>query len=168
MHSDTTEAHVIALLKSYITDKKTIEAIHHAMARTTGVSFDDMTKKMSFARTDDLGASLGDISDRTTYIMLNNQQKTDDDNDSASEIVAQIVALENKCGEIETLIPVLESKQREVIRLRYIIGLKRPEICAKIGFAPRTYDKYHREAINHLCELYEKVYGHKELGKKET
>ena len=74
--------------------------------------------------------------------------------------------LEDKCGRLDILVPILKGKQYEVIHLRYIKGLKRSEVCAEIGFAPRTYDKYHREAIDRLCELYEKIYGRRERGGK--
>ena len=112
------------------------------MERTPGITYDEMIENMAFAHMDGIGAAPGYISDKTAYIALHYRQKAADVNrDSASDLVEQLMNLEDKCGRLDILIPILEGGQREVIRLRYIEGLKRLEVCEKIGFAPRTYDK---------------------------
>lgn len=156
MHSSTTEKHILALLENYITNKKTIEALYRAKENAPGVCYDEMIEKMAFALPDNLGVSPGYVSDRTSYIALNYGWKTYEANkESTSDIVDKLMTLESDCGELEFLVAYLMDKQREVIRMRYFEGKDRKSVCNEIGIAPRTYDKYRREAIDRLCELYE-------------
>ena len=54
--------------------------------------------------------------------------------------------------EIENAIENLPSKERRIIRFRYIDGLSWNKICEKMGYSYRSVLRYHGNALKMLCK----------------
>ena len=150
-----TNAYVVGLLESYHKRTKQIELLHYELSHPARVSADEMIGAMSLAHGDGTGHSSGHISDKTLYIALNYQSKTEKANsDAATEIVERLMELESEQNKLLHYISLLDIREAQVIRFFYFERLSWENIAKKVNVAPRTAHRIKNEAIDALAEMY--------------
>lgn len=149
------KTYVVGLLESCQKRSKQIELLHYELFHPARVSANEMIEAMSMAHSDGSRRSDSHISDKTLYIALNYQSRTENANsNTTAEIVEQLVELETKQNKLLHYISLLEQREAQVIRLYYFEKLSWEDIASKISVTPRTVHRIKNEAINALAEMY--------------
>lgn len=150
-----TKTYVVGLLESYKKRSKQIELLHYELSHPARVSANEMIGAMSMNRGDSNGHSNGHISDKTLYIALNYQSKTESANsDTTAEIVERLTELEMEQNKLTHYISLLDQREAQVIRLFYFKNLPWEDIAKEMSVTPRTAHRIKNEAINALVEMY--------------
>lgn len=150
-----TKTYVVGLLESYQKRSKQIELLHYELSHPAHISANEMIGAMSMAHGDGTGHSSGHISDKTLYIALNYQCKTENANsDATAEVVERLIELETEQNKLLHYISLLEPREAQVIRLFYFEKLSWEKIAAEVNVAPRTAHRIKNEAIDALAEMY--------------
>lgn len=153
--SDDNRAHILALLKNYRKDSNTIKVYRFELSTFAHVTGDEVIEAMNFASGDGVGGVNGHISDKTAYIAMHYSQKVDSLNSESSKSLAErLWRMEQERARLHFYVSLLEPKQEMVIRLHYFDGKTRVAVCKELGIAPRTYDSYHKEAVDELCRMF--------------
>jgi RNA polymerase sigma factor (sigma-70 family) len=98
----------------------------------------------------------GHISDKTLYIALNFQNRTEKLNaDVKQEIVMQLVELEQEQKRLNYYITLLDERKAIVLQLIYFKKLPLEEIASRIGVVLRTVRKIRDRAIDELVRMYD-------------
>lgn len=153
--NDNTNLQVIDLLKSWPERKRKIAVLRFELEKFTGVRKDETLEAMALTHGDSMGRPSGYISDKTLYIALNYQGRTDKMNaDTKEAIVADLVELEQEQERLEYYVSLLEKRQAEVLRYGYVERWPWEEIASKLGVAPRTVRKIRDHAVDELAKMY--------------
>ena len=97
----------------------------------------------------------GHASDKTLYIALNYQDRTEEANQiGADEVVEQLVDLEREQERLKYYVSLLEERQEKVIKLFYFEGYSQEECAKKLEIATRTVRRIKDDAIEELTEMY--------------
>ena len=148
--------HVEKLLDNYLDREREIDVLHYELKHPASSSEDEQIYAMALARNDGLGRSGGHVSDKTMYIALNYQEKTNKMNsDTVREIAVRLMRLEQEQNRLNYYISLLESMQAEVLRLLYIERLKRKEAERALGRSSKTVRKLRNDALDALVKMYE-------------
>ena len=134
-------AYVVSLWESSQERKRKIALLHYELEHSAHASEDEMISAMALGHGDSSGGGFPDgrISDKTFYIALNYQNRTNKLNsDTKKEIVLQLVELEQVQERLEYYTSLLEKRQTLVIRLAYFEGLSWDEVAKEAGAAVRT------------------------------
>lgn len=151
-------AHVLDLLESWPERKRNIVLLHYELDHAAQTSKNEMIEAMALSHGDDSGGSKGYISDKTLYIALNYQNKTDTMNAEAKEeIVVQLVELEQEQKRLEHYISLLDDRHAEVLQLTYEKKMPQSEAEKIMGLSAKTIRKLKNEALDALVEMYEFV-----------
>lgn len=149
------KAYVVDLLESYQKREKQIELLHYELAHPASISEGEMIGAMSLAHGEGGGCVGGHISDKTFYIALNYQERTERANRGAtSEIACQLVALESQQERLKYYVSLLNARQAEMLELLYFEGYTQEESAQKLGITARTVRRIKDDAILKLTELY--------------
>lgn len=150
-------SYVINLLETYQERTRKIALLHYELEHPARTSEAEMISAMALGH--GAGGSShteGHISDKTLYIALNYQNRTDELNaDIKEEIVVQLVELEWEQERLEYYTSLLEKRQALVIRLAYFEGLPWDEVAKEAGAAVRTVHKIKNQALEQLAEMYQ-------------
>ena len=96
MNSDMRNC-VISLLETSQERKRKIALLHYELEHPVHTSEDEMISAMALGQGDSAGCTEGLVSDKTLYIALNYQNRTEKLNaDIKEEIVVQLVELERE------------------------------------------------------------------------
>lgn len=151
------KAYVVALLESYQKRSKQIELLHYELDHPARVTADEMIGALALAQGDSNGGGRpgGHASDKTLYIALNYQARTDRINsDSAEEVVGQLVTLEREQERLNYYVSLLKTRHADLLRLLYFEGYSQEECAKKLEVAARTVRRIKDEAIDELTEMY--------------
>ena len=97
----------------------------------------------------------GHISDKTLYIALNYQQRTENANqETRAEIVSQLVELESQQERLNYYVSLLKARHAELLRLLYFEGYSQEDCAKKLDVAVRTVRRIKDDAIDELAEMY--------------
>lgn len=97
----------------------------------------------------------GHASDKTLYIALNYQARTDHMNgDTAEEVVRQLVALEREQERLKYYVSLLRTRHAELLKLLYFEGYSQEKCAKKLEIATRTVRRIKDEALDELTEMY--------------
>ena len=152
-----TKTYVTGLLESYQKRTKQIELLHFELAHPVQVTASEMIGALALAHSEEGGGGHpgGHASDKTLYIALNYQERTDQLNNSVSkEIVEQLVALEQEQERLKYYISLLPERQANVIKLTYFEGCTQEETAEKMALAKRTIQLLKAQAIDELVTMY--------------
>lgn len=150
-----TKTYVIGLLESYQKRSKQIDLLHYELSHPSRVSANEMIGAMSMAHGDGASRSGSHISDKTLYIALNYQTRTENANsDATAEVVERLIELETEQDKLLHCISLLEQREAQVIRFYYFEKLSWENIATRISVAPRTAHRIKNEAVNALAEMY--------------
>ena len=149
-----TKAYVVDLLESYRRRSKQIELLHYELSHPTGISENEMIGALALAHGE--GSSTGGhISDKTLYIALHYQQRTENANQGTrAEIVSQLVELESQQERLNYYVSLLKARHAELLKLLYFEGCSQEECAKKLDVAVRTVRRIKDDAIDELAEMY--------------
>lgn len=149
-----TKTYVVGLLESYRKRSKQIELLHYELSHPTDISENEMIGALALAHGEG-GGSGGHISDKTLYIAMNYQQRTENVNQGIrSEIVNQLVELESQQERLNYYISLLKARHAELLRFLYFEGYSQEECAKKLEIAVRTVRRIKNDAIDELAEMY--------------
>ena len=149
-----TKAYVVGLLESYRKRSKQIELLHYELSHPTDISENEMIGALALAHGEG-GGTGGHISDKTLYIAMNYQQRTENANQGTrTEIVNQLVELENQQERLKYYVSLLKARHAEVLRFLYFEGYSQEECAKKLDVAIRTVRRIKDDAIDELAEMY--------------
>lgn len=155
MH-DSMKRKVLELLENYPINQRKIAVLRYELEHPTQISPEEMIDAMSFGHGDGQGPTPGHISNKTLYIALNYQEKTDEANqETANAIAAQLWELEREQHRLEYYVSLLEEHLAEMIRLRYFEGNALPSIAKMKGISLKTVYRHYDRAIHELAGMYE-------------
>ena len=90
-----TKTYVVGLLESYQKRSKQIVLLHYKLSHPARVSENEMIGALALAHSDGGGHPSSHASDKTLYIALNYQDRTEEANQiGADDVVEQLVVLE--------------------------------------------------------------------------
>lgn len=148
-------AHILQLLEGYPERERKIALLRYELEHAGQISKNEMIETMALGHSDGNGHSDGRISDKTLYIALNYQIKSDKLNGEVKEtIVTQLVDLEQTQSRLKYYVSLLEKRQAEVLRLGYFDGLPWEDVAPKVSVALRTVRKIKDRAIDELAAMY--------------
>lgn len=154
-NSNNADIQVIGLLKGWPGRERKIAALRFELKQFTNIRKDETLEAMALGHGNGMGRSSGHISDKTLYIALNYQGRTDKLNaDTKESIVTELVELEQEQERLEYYVSLLEKRQAEVLRLGYAQRMPWEEIASKLGITPRTVRKIRDGAVKELTKLY--------------
>ena len=157
MNTDTKEQ-VIGLLKAYKENQVKMDVLSYELNHPAHVSPEEQTEAMIYGHGDGDGTERpsGHISDKTLYIALNYQEKTDALNNAVrEEIAVQLVKLEQEQKRLTHYVSLLKSRQAEVIELLYFKGLTQKMVEKELGCSAKTVRKLRDDAVAMLFKMYE-------------
>lgn len=151
---DPTKTYVVGLLESYQKRSKQIELLHYELSHPTDVSENEMIGALALAHGEGGGAGRH-ISDKTLYIAMNYQQRTENANHGTrAEIVSQLVELEDQQERLNYYVSLLKIRHAELLRLLYFEGYSHEECAKRLDVATRTVRRIKDDAIDELAEMY--------------
>lgn len=154
--SDGTKAYVVDLLESYPKRMQEIALLHYELKHPARISTDEMIGAMSFSHGDGVVRSSGHVSNKTLYIALNYQDKTEKINaDATEEIVKRLVSMEHEQERLAYYVSLLDQQQKTAINRFYFEGISWEKIAQELQVAVRTIYKIKRRALDRLADLYE-------------
>ncbi len=149
------KARIIRLLETYREREMKIALLHYKLQHPPNISPDEMIDTMSFGHSNGTSHSKGHISNKTLYIALNYQDKTDKVNsDAMKEVVDRLVELEHEQERLVYYVSLLEAQEASVIRRFYFEGQTWESIAQEIFVALRTVYKIKNRALDRLAKMY--------------
>lgn len=154
-----TKTYVVDLLESYQRRSKQIELLHYELSHTVRISENEMIGALALAHGEGEGGRPGGhASDKTLYIALNYQARTDRMNgDTAEEVVGQLVTLEREQERLNYYVSLLDERQEKVIKLFYFEGMTQDEVAERMEVSVRYIRSIKAKAITELVSMYEYV-----------
>lgn len=148
--------YVIGLLESCRKRMNQIALLHYELEHPANVSPDEIIEAMSLYRSDGGSSGKGHISNKTLYIALNYQERTERLNsESQDEIVDRLIELEREQERLVYYIDLLNDERQEtILRLYYFEGCAWSEIARELHIAARTVHKIKNRALDRLAEMY--------------
>lgn len=156
-----TKTYVVGLLESYQKRSKQIELLHYELSHPAHISESEMIRALALARGEGEGSRpSGHASDKTLYIALNYQARTDRMNgDTAEEVVGQLVTLEREQKRLTYYVSLLDERPKKVIKLFYFEGMTQDEVAERMEVSVRYIRSIKANAITELVSMYEYVNG---------
>lgn len=154
MSSDT-KSYVVGLLESYQKRAKQIELLHYELSHPSRVSENEMIGALSLAHGEGGGVHGCHTSDKTLYIALNYQDRVNYLNgENTSELVDQLVSLEQEQERLKYYVSLLDERQKKVIKLFYFEGKTQDEVAERMVVSVRYVRSIKAKAINELIFMY--------------
>ena len=150
------KAHVEKLLKTYADRECEIRVLRYELEHPASSSEDAQIYAMALSRNDGLGRSGSHISNKTMYIALNYQEKTEKMNFATTdEIAVQLLKLEQEQNRLNYYISLLYPKQAEVLHLLYVKRMKQKDVEKVLCRSAKPIRNLKREALDALVKMYE-------------
>jgi len=151
---------VMDMLLNFRTNELQIKLLHYEMEHPATVSANEMIDALSFSHSDVIGGTSGHVSNKTLYIALNYQDMANHVNAEAiDEIAVRLNELERQQERLIHYISLLDESEAAVIRMTYMDGMTNEQIADALATTPRTITCRRSRAIDHLCEMYDYIYG---------
>ncbi len=151
---------VMDMLLNFRTNELQIKLLHYEMEHPATVSANEMIDALSFSHSDVIGGTSGHVSNKTLYIALNYQDRANHVNAEAiDEIAVRLNELERQQERLIHYINLLDESEAAVIRMTYMDGMTNEQIADALATTPRTITCRRSRAIDHLCEMYDYIYG---------
>jgi len=159
MNSDMRNC-VISLLETSQERKRKIALLHYELEHTVHTSEDKMISAMALGHGDSAGCTEGHVSDKTLYIALNYQERTEEANQiGADEVVEQLVTLEKEQERLKYYVSLLKARHKKVIQMFYFDEMTPDEVAETLQVTVRYAHSIKSNAINELVSMYEYVDG---------
>jgi len=153
--------YVTELLETCPDRMRKIALLHYELSHISNVLENEMIEAMALSHGDGAGrlsSPSNHISDKTLYIALNYQSRTEKMNaEVKEEIVTQLVKLEREQKRLEYYMSLLEERQAKVLRLTYFDRFHQDEVAKNMGLSVRTVQTLKSRALTTLTEMYQFV-----------
>nr|WP_325204290.1 hypothetical protein [uncultured Oscillibacter sp.] len=150
------KAYVEELLKTYTDREQKINVLRYELEHPASSSENAQIYAMALAHNNGLGRSGSHISNKTMYIALNYQEKTQKMNSGITdEIAVELLKLEQEQDRLNYYISLLYPKQAEVLHLLYIKCMKQKDVEKVLGRSAKTIRNLKKEALATLVKMYE-------------
>ena len=148
--------HAIELLESWPARKQKIDILRFELEHFTGIR--KYVATYVVISVEGSGRSGGHISDKTLYIALNYQSRTDTMNTDAKEnIVVELVELEQAQQRLDYYLSLLDTREAEVLRLTYLNKLSQEKIAKNMDMSVRTVQTLKSKALKSLSRMYQLI-----------
>ena len=132
------KTYVVGLLESYQKRSKQIDLLHYELSHPARVSENEMIGALALAHGEGGGRPGGHASDKTLYIALNYQDRTDEANQiGADEVVEQLVALEKEQERLKYYVSLLKARHKKVIQMFYFD--ETPSMTNNVQYLSNTF-----------------------------
>lgn len=148
--------HVMKLLADYHVRERKIALLEYELANPARITGNEMIEAMTYARPEGPGRPAGHISNKTLYIALNYQDRTEEINaDSFQEIHAELTKLKEEQNRLNYYISLLEPRPMRALKRTYIERASNEEVAKELGISVRRLQEVKSQAIDSLAEMYE-------------
>ena len=152
------KTYVVGLLESYQKRSKQIVLLHYKLSHPARVSENEMIGALALAHSDGGGHPSSHASDKTLYIALNYQDRTEEANQiGADDVVEQLVVLERDQERLNYYVSLLEDRHKKVIQMLYFEGKAPDEVAETLQVTVRYAHFIKSKAISELVSMYEYV-----------
>ena len=159
MNMDT-KTYVVGLLESYQKRSKQIDLLHYELSHPARVSENEMIGALALAHGEGGDRPGGHASDKTLYIALNYQERTEEANQiGADEVVEQLVTLEKEQERLKYYVSLLKARHKKVIQMFYFDEMTPDEVAETLQVTVRYAHSIKSNAINELVSMYEYMDG---------
>lgn len=142
-------------LADYLAMERELAVLQFELKHPVLVSEEEVQDAMNYAKGENLGGKKGYIPDRTMYIALNYQQRTEHLNrEMAASLTSRLLHLEQETSRLNYYVSLLDRRQDQVVRQSYFERMTNEEIARSMDLAPRTVQYIKKQAIDALTEMY--------------
>ena len=160
MSNNDTKTAVMEMLHNFRENQIQIKLLHYEMEHPATITPTETIESLALGHAEGLGGSSGHISNKTLYIALNYQEKTDQANAKViEEIAIRLNALERQQERLIHYVSLLDENEAAVIRMTYMEGMTNEQIAEALELTKRTVFLRRNKAIEHLCDMYEYTMG---------
>ena len=153
--SDTVKKYVLELLTNYHENQLQIALLRYEMEHPAHITADEMIESLTYGRSDILGGSNGHVSNKTLYIALNYQDKTNRANaEAVDDIAVRLNELEQRQKRLLHYLDLMEEEYSTILRAFYFENKSTEDIAQTLHIHPRTVFKRKEKALDRLCEMY--------------
>lgn len=154
--SQEMKLYVVRLLEAYRSDTQHIAILRYELAHPQLVLPTEMLEALALAKGDGGKGSAGYISDKTYYIAMNYQEKTESMNqENVSSISKELRQLEQKVSRLEHCVSQLIPAQQSVIKGIYFENKGLKNLAVELHLSERTLQRYKESAVDVLVAMYE-------------
>jgi len=151
-----TQEYVEYLLKNYHELRKDVEQLKFELNYLQELEPEEVIDALNYTSPQGEKVDPGRVSDKTCNIALVYREVTERINrTSKRELEKMITATEYELMKLEYCIDRLEGKISEVIKDIYLQRMSWAEVCKKHYISEKTLNKYRRQAVSKLVEMFE-------------
>lgn len=147
---------VVNLLETFHEREQKIALLEYELMNFPRASPDEVIDGMGLGHSSGLTPHSGCISNKTLFIALNYQDRTEQINkETLNDILDELGEVESVQSRLTYYVSILAPQQKKVIRRFYFEGRSWEEIAKEVKVALRTVHKIKNRALDKLAEFYD-------------
>ena len=147
---------VVNLLETFHEREQKIALLEYELMNFPRASPDEVIDGMGLGHSGGLTPNSGCISNKTLFIALNYQDRTEQINkETLNDILDELGEVESVQSRLTYYVSILAPQQKKVIRRFYFEGRSWEEIAKEVKVALRTVHKIKNRALDKLAEFYD-------------
>ncbi len=147
---------VVNLLETFHEREQKIALLEYELMNFPRASPDEVIDGMGLGHSGGLTPHSGCISNKTLFIALNYQDRTEQINkETLNDILDELGEVESVQSRLTYYVSILAPQQKKVIRRFYFEGRSWEEIAKEVKVALRTVHKIKNRALDKLAEFYD-------------
>ena len=147
---------VIHLLETYHEREQKIALLKYELLNFPQASPGEVMDGMSLGHNCELSPHTGYVSNKTLFIALNYQERTEQINaDTLSDILDELNEVKRVQNRLTYYVSILSPQQEKVIRRFYFESISWEQIAEEVKVALRTVHKIKNRAFDKLAEFYD-------------
>ena len=147
---------VVNLLETFHEREQKIALLEYELMNFPRASPDEVIDGMGLGHSGGLAPPSGCISNKTLFIALNYQDRTEQINkETLNDILDELGEVESVQSRLTYYVSILAPQQKKVIRRFYFEGRSWEEIAKEVKVALRTVHKIKNRALDKLAEFYD-------------
>lgn len=147
---------VIHLLETYHEREQKIALLKYELLNFPQASPGEVMDGMSLGHNCELSPHTGYVSNKTLFIALNYQERTEQINaETLSDILDELNEVKRVQNRLTYYVSILSPQQEKVIRRFYFESISWEQIAEEVKVALRTVHKIKNRAFDKLAEFYD-------------
>lgn len=147
---------VIHLLETYHEREQKIALLKYELLNFPQASPGEVMDGMSLGHNCELSPHTGYVSNKTLFIALNYQERTEQINaETLSDILGELNEVKRVQNRLTYYVSILSPQQEKVIRRFYFESISWDQIAEEVKVALRTVHKIKNRAFDKLAEFYD-------------
>lgn len=147
---------VIHLLETYHEREQKIALLKYELLNFPQASPSEVMDGMSLGHNCELSPHTGYVSNKTLFIALNYQERTEQINaETLSDILGELNEVKRVQNRLTYYVSILSPQQEKVIRRFYFESISWEQIAEEVKVALRTVHKIKNRAFDKLAEFYD-------------